>query len=559
MRSTKTGRIAAALPALLAVVLLVAYAPGCSGGKAGADFGEFRIDRRVLPVAPNGSDYSETIEGKGGLAPYIDWTVTAGALPGGLALDPQEARIHGTVDAADGLYPFVVEAIDSDLTPNTDDETFVVRVGDEAAAGPLAVNAGAYEEILAERHAPSGVVLTVTGPDAAEIQWTDFELGARLTGLYLAAAALRFATTGTDADRVRMGEALDAVEALVAVTGEPGLLARGLSADSDQVICCDDAAEPDCDEDMLCGGPNRPEGHAGTGEFAGIHWIGDAGRSEYAAVIFGLSTAASVDDDEANAERIAELIAALVDRVLEDGLKIIDVDGARTSDGDLGDVGRRRGLNALLVLDWVQAAYRVTGEERFKTRYGELIDGGSLDTAARKLDAYRGYDTRWEEVHAAMLAYFDLIRTDSDDARVASMREAMAASLFDSEGDQVDGRHADAEKNPLFNMLYAIALDLYRTEVDCESIVETIAFDAAPRTDRAVDLSGSDDVAADPAQDGWAAEALGIADRYPAPYAWDVNPYLLAGGADDGAEFSGVDYLLVYWLGRYYGRIAREW
>ena len=44
--------------------------------------------------------------------------------------------------------------------------------------------------------------------------------------------------------------------------------------------------------------------------------------------------------------------------------------------------------------------------------------------------------------------------------------------------------------------------------------------------------------------------------RPPAEFLWQVDPFQLAGGGSGIIEGSGIDYILPYWMGRYYGAIA---
>ena len=39
-------------------------------------------------------------------------------------------------------------------------------------------------------------------------------------------------------------------------------------------------------------------------------------------------------------------------------------------------------------------------------------------------------------------------------------------------------------------------------------------------------------------------------------FLWQIDPFQLAGGGDGTVEGSGIDYILPYWMGRYYGVIA---
>ncbi|MBI3471600.1 MAG: putative Ig domain-containing protein, partial [Candidatus Solibacter usitatus] len=64
---------------------------------------------------PNGTRtffYSQTVQGTGGARPYT-WSITAGSLPAGLALNNSTGGISGTPTAAGGPTPFTVRLTDS--------------------------------------------------------------------------------------------------------------------------------------------------------------------------------------------------------------------------------------------------------------------------------------------------------------------------------------------------------------------------------------------------------------------------------------------------------------
>src|SRR5262249_28852616 len=50
-----------------------------------------------------------------------------------------------------------------------------------------------------------------------------------------------------------------------------------------------------------------------------------------------------------------------------------------------------------------------------------------------------------------------------------------------------------------------------------------------------------------------ACDPVPIEDRSPSTFAWKDNPYGLDGGGDGTRLYTGTDYLLAYWLGRYHG------
>jgi uncharacterized protein (TIGR03437 family) len=52
-----------------------------------------------------------------------------------------------------------------------------------------------------------------------------------------------------------------------------------------------------------------------------------------------------------------------------------------------------------------------------------------------------------------------------------------------------------------------------------------------------------------------ACQPIPVPMRPPATFLWEVNPFQLKGGGSGIIENAGVDYLLPYWMGRYYGAI----
>jgi len=65
----------------------------------------------VLPNGSAGTAYSQTLIATGGRQPYT-WSITAGALPGGLQLNPTTGVISGTPNSA-GAYAFTARVTDS--------------------------------------------------------------------------------------------------------------------------------------------------------------------------------------------------------------------------------------------------------------------------------------------------------------------------------------------------------------------------------------------------------------------------------------------------------------
>jgi hypothetical protein len=48
-----------------------------------------------------------------------------------------------------------------------------------------------------------------------------------------------------------------------------------------------------------------------------------------------------------------------------------------------------------------------------------------------------------------------------------------------------------------------------------------------------------------------------VNERVNTDFLWQRSPFLLRGGGDGTVETAAIDYLLAYWMGRYYGVLAR--
>lgn len=74
------------------------------------------ITKTSLPYALNGVPYNEAVDTAGGTPPYA-WSITAGALPSAITIDPLTGDLTGTPGDAVGDFTFTVEVTDS-ATPS---------------------------------------------------------------------------------------------------------------------------------------------------------------------------------------------------------------------------------------------------------------------------------------------------------------------------------------------------------------------------------------------------------------------------------------------------------
>lgn len=72
------------------------------------------VSTTSLPDGAAGTTYDTALSGSGGTVPYSTWTITSGALPSGLTLDPTAGVISGTIaPTQNGIYTFSVTTTDN--------------------------------------------------------------------------------------------------------------------------------------------------------------------------------------------------------------------------------------------------------------------------------------------------------------------------------------------------------------------------------------------------------------------------------------------------------------
>jgi hypothetical protein len=206
-----------------------------------------------------------------------------------------------------------------------------------------------FERWLEMFHQPDGQVMErqfnrETAPGLPEYTWGDPQRfqqytgkgdAAIWTGVALLSGALRFATTGTDADRELLRARTEAVLTLFEVTGFPGYLARyhyllvdGTMTTPDHVIR---NGTPDfLDNEIVTAPPGLSAGYGAFVDLDGVPrtgtpmWYGNPSIDQYSGVLSSLPAAVALLDDPAVTARAAEQIACTLNRL--ERLDIVNLD-----------------------------------------------------------------------------------------------------------------------------------------------------------------------------------------------------------------------------------------
>lgn len=109
--------------------------------------------------------------------------------------------------------------------------------------------------------------------------------------------------------------------------------------------------------------------------------------------------------------------------------------------------------------------------------------------------------------------------------------------------------HVKDQQNAFFNMIDR-ALNGPNTARDAATVTMLQQWLQRPRRDFFVDLRGQLPSCNSPDE---ACNPIPVPLRVPATFLWEQSPFQLAGGGSGRVENAGVDYILPYWMARYYG------
>lgn len=416
----------------------------------------------------------------------------------------------------------------------------VSRVSPESTT--LADKARRFDDITHERHVRLGYTstenhLAVVGDETSYSNHDDDNDG-QWTGMYLASQCFRFAVTGDELAAESARAAANALLRLHRVDGMDGFFARSV------------VSPEDCDAKQAAG---SGEWHlSGDGQWC---WKGDTSSDELVGHVFGLSLFHDLVASEAERAEVAASVGTLVGGMIDNGYQLLDVDGEVTSHGHFdpewmhnnlaakfGDAG----LNSAMILGAMHAAFRMTGDSRFRASFDYLARTENYADYVRRIEEIgTSYLINHDSEEMSFLAMYTLIRYEDDPARMAQWQEGLRY-LWEVQR---------PERNPEFNLMYAA---LSRSdEYDLDQSIETLQ-----KLPRELILWGLDH------SHRWDGEEQVNKDRHGRPQnvfvfpyderqvmRWSENPYVYEQRGSGNQEAAGTFWLLPYWLGRYHGLI----
>ena len=376
-------------------------------------------------------------------------------------------------------------------------------------------NALAISANIQALHLPYGSILDPIFAAPASTQIVDYTRcgdSAIWTGHYLAAEAFRYKVTGSADALNNVKNALSAINNLIQVTGI-NLLARcALPLNSPY------AASIQSQESV---------NGIYTNESANEFWVGNTSRDQYIGVAFGLAVAYDMVNDANLQSTISNLAWLLIGFLTGHNWSVVMPNGSASTTFLI----RPDEMLTLLQIG------RHLNSSKFSTDYD--VDRVLLSpTVVLPITVDIASNSSYFKFNLDYISFYNLIRLES----------SSAASLYQAAYGELSGATLN-QQNAIFDIVDR-ALNGPNAARDANTIAFLNEWLQRPSYDVSVNLQG-----VVPSCNGSACNPVPVALRPPDEYLWQESPYQLSGGGSGIIQGSGVDYILPYWMARYYGVI----
>jgi uncharacterized protein (TIGR03437 family) len=268
--------------------------------------------------------------------------------------------------------------------------------------------------------------------------------------------------------------------------------------------------------------------YTGTVDGTAHYWIGDTSRDQYMGVFFGLSVAYEHIPDATVRAVISDLATRLIERLLETNWAVV------MPDGSVSTVFWLRPDQQLAILQ----VGRQVNAARFGGLYEDLRRRASGLETIMSLEAQEAHDSYYK-FNLAAITFYNLIRLEEQgSAKTDSYLQAYRRFR----------RTVSGHGNLFFNVIDR-ALEGPNAARDVESMGLLSAWALRPERDTRVDLRGKYRACGEDR----ACEPVPVPERVRTDFLWQRSPFLLYGGGEGTIESPGIDFILPYWMGRYYG------
>jgi hypothetical protein len=353
------------------------------------------------------------------------------------------------------------------------------------------------------RHMPFGTILDPIYASSASNQivgYTRCGDSALWTGAYLAAESFRYKVTQSADALANVKGALAGLKALADITGDNRLARCMVAANS-----------------PYAAGISNEEAANTIHQNPPWIWVDNTSRDQVVGAFFGLGVAFDMVDDAAVKSGVSDLTTRLIGFISKHQWSPND---------DVGNTFevRPEELQMLLqVARHVNPANGVSGPF-----FVPPVDSGvSFDVQS---------NSSYFKFNLDYMSFYHLVQLQNN----SDNRTAYATLR----------NYTTSHQNAFFNMVdRAVRGDNATTDVETRALLDQWL--QRPRRDVYVDLTSKVTTCGTEA-----CQPVPVAQRPPSTFLWQQDPFQLTGGGSGLIETAGVDYILPYWMARYFGVIS---
>jgi hypothetical protein len=357
------------------------------------------------------------------------------------------------------------------------------------------------------------------------------------TATYLSAMSYKYAATG---DPKAREEAIDAFRAMIwldRVTPIDGFVARAIWS-----------VKGDKGEMGRRGSGGLPAKWYPTDD-GNFFWKGDTSSDEVIAHFYSVALFHDLVAEGRDKELAREHIRRMASYIMENGWVYIDMDGKPTRWGRwnpeylLRPYGwSDRGVNGLEVLAFMQTALNITGEEKFRSGYQQLVNWGYAENTIRQKNTFPPSTIAPWDDNLAFESYVILMRYEKD----PEMRSMYLRSL------ERTWEIKRMEKIPWFNFTYA---SVTNNDGDLTAAVQHLREWTLDCIEHNYRNSHRDDLFVDSGYTSYEGGLKAISPRETSVKRGSRRAIVLDGGVGGRRIMEPVGFIRDYWMGRHYGFI----
>jgi hypothetical protein len=402
----------------------------------------------------------------------------------------------------------------------------------------LQKKAAYYERHLDEwGHKRLGFIQTVYQKDGEWIREVSDNDGAH-TATYLAAMCYKYKVTGDQSAREEALEAFNAMLWLDRITPIDGLIARSIWS-----------VKGDKGEQGRHGSGGLPAKWFATDDGNWI-WKGDASSDEVIAHVYSVSLFHDLVAEGKDKELAKEHLTRMASYIMENGWMLIDMDGKPTRWGRwnpeylLRPYGYSdRGVNGLEALAFVQAAYAVSGDQKFREGFQQLVDWGYLTNTLRQKNTFPPSSLAPWDDNLAFEAYNTILRYTDDPKEKSFLLRSLERTYEIKRMEHI----------PWFNFTYGAYTN---NDFDNEQCVKHLRAWTLDCTEHNYRNSHRDDLFVEEGYTSYEGGLKAISPRELSVSRGSRRAISLDGGVGGRRVMEPVGFVRDYWMGRYYGFIA---